>query len=120
MPEKVSKFDAKSLQNDAKMDTKMEDFQYFFEKGENAPDSLFFIVKRGSGHAKSDVKSTKKRCKIDAGSSDAKRRYNYAKTEPKRMPKSIKDTKMPEKCMPKFTSKFECETGFPHIPLFAP
>ena len=39
--EKVSKIDAKRLQNDAKMDAKMIDFSYFFEKGENAPDSCF-------------------------------------------------------------------------------
>ena len=39
--EKVSKIDAKRLQNDAKMDAKINEFSYFSEKGENAPDPLF-------------------------------------------------------------------------------
>ena len=60
--ERVSKIDAKSLQNDVKMDAKMIDFSYFFEKGENAPDSLFSHIIRGSG----TPKTVKNRRKIDA------------------------------------------------------
>ena len=41
---KVSKIDAKRLQNDAKMDAKIDEFSYFFEKGENAPDPLFSYI----------------------------------------------------------------------------
>ena len=54
--EKVSKIDAKRLQNDVKMGAKMVDCSYFFEKGENAPDSLFSNIKRGSGRVKSNDK----------------------------------------------------------------
>ena len=48
--EKVLSNDAKSSQNDAKMDAKINDFSYFFEKGENAPDPMFSHIIRGSGH----------------------------------------------------------------------
>ena len=34
----------KGSQNDAKMDTKSIDFSYFVEKGENAPDPLFYNI----------------------------------------------------------------------------
>ena len=67
--EKVSTIDAKRLQNDTKMDARMVDLSYCFEKGENAPDSLFSNMKRGSGHVKSDEKLIKNRCEIDAGKS---------------------------------------------------
>ena len=40
---KVSKINAKRFQNDAKMHAQINDFSYFFEKGENAPDPLFPI-----------------------------------------------------------------------------
>ena len=60
--EKVSKIDAKRLQNDAKMDAKMIDFSYFFEKGENAPDPLFSHMKRGSGLSKTPKNLNKNRC----------------------------------------------------------
>ncbi len=39
--EKVEKLDAKRLQNDAKIDAKINGFSYFSEKDENAPDPLF-------------------------------------------------------------------------------
>ena len=55
--EKVSKIYAKRLQNDAKMDAKIDDFSYFFEKGENARNYLFYNRKRGSGHQKMHEKS---------------------------------------------------------------
>ena len=49
----------------------------FFEKGENAPDSLFSNRKRGSGHAKTHQKSIKNRCKIDAGKRHAGRGEDF-------------------------------------------
>ena len=51
------------------MDPEINDFSYFFEKGENAPDSLFSNMKRGYGHVKSDEKLIRNRCEIDAGKS---------------------------------------------------
>ena len=50
--EKVSKIDAKRVQNEAKIDAEIIDFSYFFEKGENARNYLFYNIKRGSGHLK--------------------------------------------------------------------
>ena len=62
--EKVSTNYAKRLQNETKINAKIYDFSYFFEKGENAPDSLFSIMKRGSGISK----TSKNQRKIDAKS----------------------------------------------------
>ena len=50
--EKVSKNDAKRVQNEAKIDTEIIDFSCFFEKGENARNYLFYNIKRGCGHLK--------------------------------------------------------------------
>ena len=36
------------------MESKINDFSYIFEKGENAPDPLFSHINRGSGHTESD------------------------------------------------------------------
>ena len=66
MPKKKSKIDAKRLQNDAKMDAKINDFSCFFEKGENARNYLFYNIKRGSGHLKIDEKSIQNPSKINA------------------------------------------------------
>ena len=41
------------------MDAQINDFSYFFEKGENAPDPLFSHINRGSGHTGSDEISIK-------------------------------------------------------------
>ena len=54
---------AKGSQNDAKMEPKIIDFSWFFEKGENARNHCIYKLKRGSGHVKSDEKSMKNRCK---------------------------------------------------------
>ena len=48
---------AKRLQNDAKMEPKIIDFSWFFEKGENARNHCIYKLKRGSGHVKSNEKS---------------------------------------------------------------
>ena len=66
------KIDAKRLENEAKFDTKINDFSYFFEKGENARNHCIYKLKRGSAHAKSDQQCIKNRYKIDAGKSYAK------------------------------------------------
>ena len=57
--EQVSKIHAKRIQNDANMDAEINEFSYFFEKGENAPDPLFSHINRGSGHTESDEISRK-------------------------------------------------------------
>ena len=62
----------KGSQNDAKMEPKIIDFSWFFEKGENARNHCIYKLKRGSGHVKSYEKSVLKRCKNHAGKSDAK------------------------------------------------
>ena len=54
------------------MEPQIDDFSYFFEKGDNARNHCIYKLKRGSGHAKSDQKCIKNRCKIDAGKSYAK------------------------------------------------
>ena len=92
--EKVLKNDAKRLQNEAKMDAKIYDFSYFFEKGENARNYLFYNRKRGSGHRKTHQKSIRFRSKIDARNRHAKSMENDAKRAPKWEPKSIKNPKM--------------------------
>ena len=55
--EKVMNIDAKRIENDAKMATKIYDFSYFLEKGENARNHCIYKLKRGSGHVKSYEKS---------------------------------------------------------------
>ena len=55
--EKVLKIDGKRVEHEAKFDTKINDFSYFFEKGENARNHCICKLKRGSGHLKSDEKS---------------------------------------------------------------
>ena len=47
----------KDSQNDAKMEPKIIDFSWFFEKGENARNHCIYKLKRGSGYVKSDEKS---------------------------------------------------------------
>ena len=54
---KVSKINAKTLENEANMESKINDFSYFFEKGENARNHCIYKLKRGSGDVKSDEKS---------------------------------------------------------------
>ena len=48
---------AKKRENDAKTEPKINDFSYFFEKGENARNHCIYKLKRGSGHIKSYEKS---------------------------------------------------------------
>ena len=47
----------KGSQNDAKMESEINGFSWFFEKGENARNHCIYKLKRGSGHVKSDEKS---------------------------------------------------------------
>ena len=47
----------KGSQNDTKIEAKIHDFSWFFEKGENARNHCIYKLKRGSGHVKSDEKS---------------------------------------------------------------
>ena len=55
--EQLRKSMPKGFQNDAKMEPKIIDFSWFFEKGENARNHCIYKLKRGSGHVKSDEKS---------------------------------------------------------------
>ena len=48
---------AKRLQNDAKMEAKIIDFSWFFEKCESARNHCIYKLKRGSGYVKSDETS---------------------------------------------------------------
>ena len=91
--EKVSKNDAKRIQNDAKMDAEIYDFSCFFEKGENARNYLFYNSFRGSRHLKMHQKSIQNLCKIDARKRHAKSMENDAKMHPKWEPKSINNLK---------------------------
>ena len=95
--EKVSKIDAKRVQNEAKIDAEIIDFSYFFEKGENARNYLFYNIKRGSGHLKMHQKPIQNPCKIDAGKRHAKSMENDAKMEAKWRPKSLENLKICEK-----------------------
>ena len=77
---KVSKNHEKSIENDAKMDAKINDFSYLFEKGEKPRNYLKTNRILGFRHRKRYQKSIKNQCKIDA-------RKSYAKRPEKRHPK---------------------------------
>ena len=47
----------KRYENDAQMDAKIDECSYFFEKGENARNYLFYNSFRGSRHLKMHQKS---------------------------------------------------------------
>ena len=55
--EQLRKSMPKGSQNDAKMEPKIIDFSWFFEKGKHARNHCIYKLKRGSGHVKSDEKS---------------------------------------------------------------
>ena len=61
MPKNDAKNNMKSIpkgfQNDTKMEPKIDDFSWFFEKGENARNHCIYKLKRGYGHVKSYEKS---------------------------------------------------------------
>ena len=65
--EKVLKNDAKRIQNEAKIDAEIIVFSYFFEKGENARNYLFYNIKRGSGHLKMLENCARIQSNIDVG-----------------------------------------------------
>ena len=94
---KVKKSDAERVQNEVKIDAEIIDFSYFFEKGENARNYLFYNIKRGSGHLKMHQKSIQNRCKIDAGKRHAKSMENDAKMQAKWKPRSLEKLKIYEK-----------------------
>ena len=52
MPKKHRTNDAKMIKNEAKMDAQIGDISYFFEKGENARNYLFYNRRWWFGHAK--------------------------------------------------------------------
>ena len=83
----------KGYQNDAQMDANIDDFSYFFEKGENARNYLFYNRKRGSRYFKSHEKSVQNLCKIDARKRHAKSMENDTKMHPTWEPKSFKNLK---------------------------
>ena len=82
----------KGSQNDAKMEPKIIDFSWFFEKGENARNHCIYKLKRGSGHVKSYEKWMQNQCKINAGKRYAKMMKIVLKLSqnlPKRVIKSM-------------------------------
>ena len=90
----------KSFQNYAKMDTKIDECSYLFEKGdicEIKPPLGREHDFTGSGHLKIDEKSIQKTYKIDARKSYAKSMENDAKMEAKWRPRSLENLKICEK-----------------------
>ena len=83
----------KSYQNDNKMDAKINDFSYLFEKGEKPRNYLKTNRILGFRHAKRYQKSIQNLCKIDARKRHAKCMEHDAKMHPKWEPKSIKNKK---------------------------
>ena len=77
------------IQNDTKMEAKIDNFSNFSEKGRNARNYLFYNRKRGSGHLKMHENSIQMIYKIDAGKSYAKSMENDAKMEAKWKQKSL-------------------------------
>ena len=69
----------KGYQNDAQMDAKIDECSYFFEKGENARNYLFYNRKRGSEQVKVEKKSIQNRCQIKARKKHAERSKNKPK-----------------------------------------
>ena len=63
----------KGYQNDAQMDTNIYEFSYFFEKGENARNYLFYNRKLVSEQVKNEKTIIQNRCKIEARKMDAER-----------------------------------------------
>ena len=70
--EKVSKMNAKTSQNYAKMDTEIIDFSNVFEKGKNTRNYCIYNIKRSFRYASSHHKSIKNPCKLRAEKQMAK------------------------------------------------
>ena len=100
MPKKYQKNDAKRVQNEAKIDAKIDDFSSYFKK-----DEIYEIKPRlgrehdftDSGHLKIHEKSIQNAYKIDARKSYAKSMENDAKMETKWRPRSLENLKICEK-----------------------
>ena len=107
--EKVSKNDEKSIQNNAKMDAKINDFWYLFEKGEKPRNSLKTNRFLGFRHAKRYQKSIQ----IDAKSMQEKGMQKVWKMMPKCIQngsqKPSKIWKIPEKRHPKIDAEIWCQ-----------
>ena len=131
-------------QNDAQMDAKIDECSYFFEKGDNARNYLFYNRKRGSEHVQIKNKSIPNRWKIKARKNDAERSNNKlkgsqngyrnlskivkrdqrgAKGSPKRRKRPDKNAcqkrsrKNEEKLMPKGLGRRNAR-GHPKVPLW--
>ena len=118
MQKKYWKLMPKVIKNDAKMDTKIDQFSNFSENGWNARNYLFYNRKRGSEHIKIQEKSIQNRCKIDTRKSDAKSMENDAKMHPKWRPKSDQNLNKAgkngiRKLMPKFDAKQKSQNVSP-------
>ena len=83
MPKKYRKMMKKNIQNDAKMDAKINDFWYLFEKGEKPRNYLKTNRILGFRHAKRYQKSIQNQCKNDAAKKHANYIENGSKLEPK-------------------------------------
>mgnify|MGYP003320233214 CR=1 FL=1 len=65
MSKKYRKIMPKVTKNDAKIDTKINQFSNFSENSWNARNYLFYNRKRGSEHVKMQEKTIQNQCKID-------------------------------------------------------
>ena len=84
---------AKSSQNDAKMDAKINVFFMLFRKRRKRSRPFVFPYILMFWACKIDAKSMTNPCKIDAGKRHAKSMENDAKMEPKWEPKSSQNQK---------------------------
>ena len=87
MSKKYRKWMPKGYQNDAKIETQIHEQLYFYGKGWNARNYLFYNRKRGSGH----LRCMKIRYKIDAKSMPEKAVQKVWKIMPKLRPNGGQD-----------------------------
>ena len=87
-----------SDQNGNTMDGKIIDFPSFWRKSENAPNYLFYNIKRASGWLKMHEKSMRNRTKIWIGKRRMKNREKDVLIAPNLMPKSIRNHKNAGNC----------------------
>ena len=91
----------------AKMGAKINDFSYIFETGENAPDTMFSHINRGSGHAKSHENQPQIHVKSRLGKGMQKTWKMTPKGTQNGCQNQQKSDKYRKKCMPRIRLKFE-------------
>ena len=96
MTKKYGKSMPKGSQNETKMDAKTINCSYFFKKGENCRNYLFYNIKPGFCERKNHGKSMRFPFKLDARKRYVKNMENDAKRAPEWEPKSILETTFSE------------------------